>query len=200
MNHTAAVNVWKQTNRVSRLWEDLAANSVAPDPYQKENIFQYINREPGPPVLPAPLENGPSSFPELWEEIQAEEKTFVERVGHESIHLIKHALEVLTAPPDETSLADPKQNEDPDGLLAASEDRVEELPSQAGYDPFPLMVKVSLEPEPPASVIETRRAVYGLKIPARPLHKRPIYQRLFFCLRTWIRKATGKSEIPRKIM
>jgi hypothetical protein len=209
MNHTATVSIWKQTNRVARLWEDLAANSVAPDPYSMGDILPDGNREPDPPAplvpaldpgLQSPWEIIPSSFPGRWQEIQAEERTFVERVGHGSIHLIQHALEALTAPHDETFPADSGQDEDPDGLPAASEDRVEELPIQAGYDPFPVMVKVSFEPEPPASVIETRRAVYGLKIPARPLHKRPIYQRLFFCLRTWVRKASGKSEVPRKNM
>ena len=209
MNHNAAVNIWKQTNRVARLWEDLAANSVAPDPYWMGDLVPDGNREPDPatplvpapdPGLQAPWEIISASFPEQWPEIQAEERTFVERVGHDSIHLIQRALEALTSPADETSLADPGQDEDPDGLPAATENWVEELPIQAGYDPFPVMVRVSFEPEPPASVIETRRAVYGLKIPARPLHKRPIYQRLFFCLRTWVRKASGKSEVLRKIM
>ena len=209
MNHTATINVWKQTNRVSRLWEELAEIYVAPDPRSKEGIAPGVAREPEPPIHPAPvsdtgllytLEPGPSLFPGVWEEIQAEEKPFIERVGRESIHLVKHALEALTAPSDEAPLEDPEQEMGLGELGAASEEvektRIEALPAQASLDPYPAMIKVAFEPEPHFSIIETRRAVYGLKIPARPLHKRPVYQRVFFCLRIWFRKASGKSDIP----
>ena len=204
MNHTATINVWKQTNRVSRLWEELAEIYVAPDPRSKEGIAPAVDRELDPPIHPAPVSDtgllsrlnpGPSLFPGLWEEIQAEDRPFIERVGRESIHLVKHALEVLTAPTDEAPLDDPERE-----MGAASEEvektRIEALPAQASLDPYPAMIKVAFEPEPHFSVIETRRAVYGLKIPARPLHKRPVYQRIFFCLRILFRKASGKSDIP----
>jgi hypothetical protein len=47
----------------------------------------------------------------------------------------------------------------------------------------PAMVKVPNEPDQqPTSTIDTRRVAYGLKIPARPLHKRPFYQKILFSL------------------
>lgn len=211
MNHTAAVNVWKQTNRVSRLWAELAENYVAPEPLSKQGLSLNIDRTADPPVTPAPvldagprssLAAAPSSFNGPWAEIDPGERTFMERVGQGSIHLFKQALEVLTAPPDDNTAAEAEQDRDgrPAASQALEQERAEVPPAEAGYDLYPVMVKVSFEPEPDASVIETRRAVYGLKIPVRPLHKRPIYQRLFFCLRIWFRKAAGKSEVPRKLM
>jgi len=32
------VNVWKESNRVSRLWEDLLADYVSPDPLAEKTI------------------------------------------------------------------------------------------------------------------------------------------------------------------
>jgi hypothetical protein len=210
MNHTAAVNIWKQTNRVSRLWDELAENSVDPDPRSKEGISPGVEWKPYLSITSAPapdnrlrfpLETGPSSFPGRWEESEMGERTLLERVGQESIHLIKHTLEVLTASPDENPLTNPEQEKELEGLPVISEEEemkwAEALPAQAGPDLYPAMIKVPFEPEPqPTSTIETRRAVYGIKIPARPLHKRSIYARVFYCLRIWIRKASGKSCIP----
>lgn len=197
MNHTATINIWKHTNRVSRLWEDLAENRVAPDPRSVDATSPVVVGESERPAsdmgLRSPLETGSPLFPGAWEECEIEEKSYLEQAGLESIHLIKHVLEVLTAPPDEVTAADPQRVMDLEGLFTSTE--VEK--TRADPDLFPAMIKVSLETDPqPASTIETRRMAYGLKIPPRPLHKRPIHQRLFFCLHIWVAKAFGKRSIP----
>lgn len=202
MNHTATINIWKKTNRVSRLWDDLAEDRVAPDPRSMDVTSPVVDPKSELPAysapdsdieLRSPLETGSSLFPGPWEEIEIEEKSYLEQVGLESIHLIKHALDVLTAPPDEVLMPDPVREKDPEGWLPSEE--VEK--TRADPDLFPAMIKVSFESDPqPTSAIETRRMAYGLKIPPRPLHKRPIYQRLFFCLHIWVGKAFGKRYIP----
>ena len=205
MNHTATINIWKQNNRVSRLWEELAANCVDPDPRSKEGTSPGLEQEPDPPApdagLGSPFAADPASFPGRWDDSENGERPFMERVGRESIHLIKHALDVLTAPPEEGPVTDSEREEVLEELPGISEEMEisgsETFPTYTGPDLFPAMIKVPFEPEPqPTSVIETRRIIYGLKIPARPLHKRPIYQRVLFCLRGWIRSISGKHHDP----
>lgn len=194
--HAPGMNIWKGSNRVSRLWEDLAADCVDPDPAGKRRASLAVDWEldlPStlePASTPEPIEMDGEvpitfSFPDGGEAVR--ENTLLEKVGIESIHLIQHALDVLTAPPDEGTEVNPIQDEiDMHSASQEEQDYAQAvtIPVSAGFIPYPAMIKVSTEPDPqPASAIDTRRMAYGLKIPARPLHKRPIYQRLYFCLR-----------------
>lgn len=209
MNQTTAINIWKQSNRAARLWEELAANCVTPDPESTEGASSGLDREPAPsvPALFAlkaegspPLEVEFSSFSDRWDERERKNESFIERGGRETIHLLKQALEALAAPPEVDSVENQGHEKDLEvrpGLYTELETTAGPFLNGAEFDPFPAMVKVPFEPEPqPTSTIETRRMYHGLKIPARPLHKRPIYQRVFYCLRGWIRRAFGKSYDP----
>ena len=124
----------------------------------------------------------------------------MERVSLEPVRLIRHALEVLTAPPaqEPAALQEPEDNlEIPPLGNAELEQTAGPLAIQAGFAHYPAMVRVPMEPDPqPGSSIDTRRVAYGLKVPARPLHKRPIYQRLFFCLRGWLHIGSRRKYDP----
>ena len=55
----------------------------------------------------------------------------------------------------------------------------------------PFAPQRSIEPKPLIrDTTNMRRPVYGPKIPVRPLHKRPFYQRIFFYLSRIFRKTT----------
>jgi hypothetical protein len=61
-------------------------------------------------------------------------------------------------------------------------------------DPKPAWVAVPIPPKHPVSEAEAaRRLVYRPKIPIRPLHKQPMYQRLFFYLRGWLGRIFRKE-------
>lgn len=199
MNHTPAINVWKGTNRLSLFWEDLAANCVPPDPVRGKQTSPGDDAELAPSLplawdgIPIPSEmpgiQVETSVPALlygaWE--RGRERPFLEKVSQGSIQWIRRALEVLTAPPVEQPEADTRSEQDME-ILPVSQAELEAAPVhdpiQTASDLGLTFIKVSSEPEPqPGSAIDTRRMAYGLKIPRKPLHKRPIYQRVFFCLR-----------------
>jgi hypothetical protein len=173
MNHTTAINVWKGSNRVSQLWVDLLADCVPPDPCVGGFPSQDVDQG-----LSFPLESWETdamSFPRADEQGRSPAPTLLEKAGFESLRLFRQALEVLTAPAE-------------DEPVPASQWDLEEPvrldPFQADSGLGMTFIKVSSEPESqPGSAIDTRRMAYGLKIPVKPLHKRPVYQRIFFCLR-----------------
>jgi hypothetical protein len=213
MQHTPAINIWKGSNRVTQLWEDLAADIATPDPVANAQPSHWINWESDQPLsiemlpviglstssetvkteaeipLEAPVFGG-------TEEMRSANVTLLERVGLESVQLIKHTIDVLTAPPDEAPGAYLDQGHDWDMSTPSQEEmekaQIPAAPMQASHAFYPTMVRVSMEPDPqPASSIDTRRIAYGLKIPSRPLHKRPFYQRIFFCVRGWFHLPSG---------
>lgn len=183
MNHTPAINVWNGNNRVSQLWEDLLAVRVSPDPCAGESLSSDVDRE-----LSFPLETwetGDQSFASDGEKNKSSMPTLLEKAGFESLRLFRQALEVLTTPPEDEPVADAGPGE--------MEEAVRPDPNQAYPALGMSFIKVSSEPEPqPGSSIDTRRMAYGLKIPMKPLHKRPVYQRVFFCLRHMI--SPGKDD------
>ncbi len=173
MNHTPAINIWKGNNRVSRLWEDLLADRVSPDPCAGEYLSTAMNQEPSFPLELWEVEE--NSFASCGEQDHSPVPSLLEKAGFESLRLFRQALEVLTASPEDEPVADAGQGD--------FEEPVRLDPIQAYPALGMTFVKVSSEPEPqPGSSIDTRRMAYGLKIPVKPLHKRPVYQRVFFCL------------------
>ena len=184
MNNITAINVWKGNNRVSRLWEDLIADRVSPDPPDKANTSPGTVL--GNPLLMQTYEN------------ESPTQSLLEKAGFESLRLIKNALDILSAPYDEDAAVESGLHRDPGTLSAGQMDWTEAVfhdPVQSGSAVGLTYVKVSMEPEPqPGSAIDTRRIAYGLKIPHRPLHKRPIYQRLFFCLRHMMTRRTDADS------
>jgi len=59
------------------------------------------------------------------------------------------------------------------------------------WEPKPAWINVSIQPKPLIrDTTNMRRPVYGPKIPVRPLHKRPFYQRIVFYLSRIFRKTT----------
>jgi hypothetical protein len=183
MNQTTAVNVWKRTNRINQLWEDLLTNRVPPDPLCTENMTFG-------------MDSGESSPAAGNEQDGSTEPGLLERAGFESLRMIKQALDILAATPGEA--------ETDTGLKLAIQDPPvvrPELEEGMVHYPFPAdpalvltFIKVSSDPDPqPGSAIDTRRMAYGLKIPMKPLHKRPIYQRLFFCLRQMFARGSNES-------
>ena len=183
MNHTPAINVWKGNNRVSQLWEDLLAARVSPDPFAGEYLSSGVDQEPSFPLEPWETEG--NSIASGGERNLSPVPTLLEKAGFESLRLFRQALEILTAPPEDQPAADAGPGE--------MEEAVRPDPNQAYPALGMSFIKVSSEPEPqPGSSIDTRRMAYGLKIPMKPLHKRPVYQRVFFCLRHMI--SPGKDD------
>jgi hypothetical protein len=178
MHHAPAINVWKGTNRVSLLWEDLRASRVSPDPCAWENI--------SPGVDPETLNRDAKSIDSRSEPGEVTEPSLLEKAGFESLRLIKYALDILAAPPEDEPAADNDREQDLTALTASQSEWVPSGvrdPLRADAAVGLTFIKVSREPEPqPGSAIDTRRMAYGLKIPVKPLHKRSIYQRVFFCL------------------
>lgn len=193
MNQAMATNLWKGTNRVSQLWEDLLANYVPPDPVAGETNFQERSPEPDPLFIGgmAPEAVKMDSPVAGIEQDETGKPSLLERAGFESLRAIRQALEILTAPPEQELALEGgvEQQMGTSSFRQAQWDETMGLDRiQAVSTPNITYIKVSREPdEQPASAIDTRRIAYGLKIPARPLHKRPVYQRLFFSLRSWIR-------------
>jgi len=168
------VNVWKESNRVSQLWEDLLVNYVSPDPLAEKSTSSRCELEPY-----VPMKIGVGLPADSGEHNETAAPPLLERAGFESLRLIKHALDILAAPTEQ------EPNPDPGPEI-----------SMLGLD----FIKVSREPEPqPGSAIDTRRMAYGLKIPLKPLHKRPIHQRLFFCLRQWMTRESNELSLRGEI-
>ena len=196
MNHTPAINVWKGTNRVSQLWEDLLANCVSPDPPAQENSFMGVDQETSFVLQPSGMEEvSPAS---VTEQKRPAVPALLEKAGFESLRMIRQALEILTAPPEQEAAAEPGREQDmqtPPAGQAALEDAALLDLIRADSALGLTFIKVSREPEPqPGSVIDTRRMAYGLKVPRKPLHKRPIYLRVFFCLQSWIHSASRRGR------
>lgn len=189
MNHTPAINIWKGSNRVSLLWEELLADLVSPDPPAEENISARETWEREVDLLAA-----------RSEQVEPAEPGLLERAGFESLRMFRQALEILTSPPEQELASEDGRGlylETPFARQAEWDETNIPDRMQAVSTPVLTYIKVSSEPEPqPGSAIDTRRIAYGLKIPARPLHKRPIYQRLFFSLRGWIRMISRGSFEP----
>jgi hypothetical protein len=125
------------------------------------------------------------------------EPGLLERAGFESLRLLRHALKILIAPPEEETLPDTSRElvASPDGRMELEHTSVQD-PIQVSSTPGLTFIKVSSEPEPqPGSSIDTRRITYGLKIPNRPLHKRPFYQRIFFCLHQMVTRSRNGHPI-----
>jgi hypothetical protein len=198
MNHTSTINVWKDSNRVSQLWDVLLADYVSPDPVAGGDVSSSVDLE--------------SAFPlETWETAEksiaigggqnhSSVPALLEKAGFESLRLFRQALEVLTAPPEDDPVADAGREQDL-GILPSGPGELEETLRFASTQVDPTLtlgmtfVKVSSEPEPqPGSSIDTRRMAYGLKVPLKPLHKRPVYQRVFFCLRHMMRQGRNESS------
>ena len=185
MNQAPAINIWKGTNRVSRLWDDLLADLVSPEPPARgesslgENLERFL-------LLETP-EREADPFATGSRLIEPAEPSLLERAGFESLRLIRQALETLTAPPEQEPAIDSLWVQLPQDVPASQVD----LEHRAIHDPLQeasalglTFIKVSREPEPqPGSSIDLRCMANGLKIPRRPLHKRPVYQRVYFCLR-----------------
>jgi hypothetical protein len=174
MNHAPAINIWKG-NRISRLWEQLLADPVPPDP---------------------PIMDFHSSVT-MSEQTKSAEPTLLERAGFESLRMIKQALDILSAPMEEEPPVSTGWKQDteplPDSLVKWEEARIHD-PIQVDSALGLTFIKVSSEPEPqPGSAIDTRRMAYGLKIPMKPLHKRPIYQRVIFCLRHMVDRGSDAA-------
>ena len=185
MNHAPAINIWKGTNRVSRLWDDLLADLVSPEPPARgesslgENLERFL-------LLETP-EREADPFATGSRLIEPAEPSLLERAGFESLRLIRQALETLTEPPEQEPAIDSLWVQLPQDVPASQVD----LEHRAIHDPLQeasalglTFIKVSSEPElQPGSSIDLRCMANGLKIPRRPLHKRPVYQRVYFCLR-----------------
>jgi len=183
---------------------------VSPDPIAEENTFTWIDLAAAPQLVLKTLPEAVHSFPQETMEIDSSlhgsgqkepaELPLLEKAGFESLRLIRHALEILTAPPDEEpapeTIREPQLQTPPAGQARWGETTVYD-PLQASSTLGPVYIKVSSEPEPqPGSTIDTRRIAYGLKIPSRPLHKQPIPLRLIFCLRSWLHIISRGSYEP----
>ncbi len=191
MNQTPAINIWKGNNRVSQLWVDLLDARVSPDPCAGEYPSSGVIQELSFPLESWEMEE--HSFASGGGQNHSAVPALLEKAGFKSLRLFRQALEALTAPPDDEPAAGAGLELD----LRTSSPGRGELEKACRFDAIQAdpaltlgmtFVKVSSEPEPqPGSTIDTRRMAYGLKIPGKPLHKRPVYQRIFFCLHHMIR-------------
>ena len=191
MNHTSTINVWKDGNRISQLWEVLLADYVSPDPVAGDYVSSRVDLASAFPL--ETWETAEKSLTIRGEQNGSPVPALLEKAGFESLRLFRQALEVLTAPPEDEPVAHAGRELD-QGILPSGPEELEEALrfDSTRLDPTLALgmtfVKVSSEPEPqPGSTIDTRRMAYGLKVPVKPLHKRPVYQRVLFCLRQMMR-------------
>jgi hypothetical protein len=185
MNQTLSVNIWVRSNRVSQLWDELLVNYVSPDPPDAGSLSPAVSLNTSSHTS---MEEMKTARPmEVMEQSDPPKSALLEKAGFESLRLIRQALEVLTAPPEQPPAVE-LSGEQPRDFFSS---QVKDLPVHDSMllesDASSTYIRVSSEPEPqPGSAIDTRRMAYGLKIPSRPLHKRSLPQRLFFCLRNWL--------------
>ena len=204
-----AIGVRKRIN-LSRLWEDLIAYQVPPEPAPVTAAFLgracdlVLPAAPGlvleamVPVSPVRLEISVGSSSLGGKENRNGESKFEEEAWVELPHSIEQEP-VLYLPGTEASLPYDRQNDRDEsstsGQLAFEkvEYPARSIKDKDGSKPASTESPAQMQPFV-GSTIDTRRIAYGLKIPARPLHKRPMYQRVLFCLHGWMEMFIGRSR------
>ena len=115
----------------------------------------------------------------------------------DSFDRLLHGVEELanTEPPvssaEETTF---EREAFPDVAIEAAHEESLSFASPFRWDPKPAWVDVPIPPKHPGPETEAaRRLVYRPKIPIRPLHKQPMYRRLFFYLRGWLSRTFRRA-------
>jgi hypothetical protein len=115
----------------------------------------------------------------------------------DSFDRLLHGLEELVNPEPSASSVEETTSEPeafPDVAIEAVHEDSLSFSSPFRWDPKPAWVDVPTPPKHPESEMEAaRRLVYRPRIPIRPLHKQPMYRRLFVYLRGWLSRAFRKA-------
>jgi hypothetical protein len=228
----------KRKDRLSKLWDNLLADAVAPNPKAEERttfavraqesypVFPSVlpNREPPSPLrelevgselsVPAlsivPLEEDTVRQPLLRDEkhtemlvLRHDEASFFPSMGaaepesqpwRTSFDSLLHSLEEL----ENNELSGEEVTAEVAASFDESMEAVHEeslsFSSPFRWDPKPAWIDPPSEPKHtvPEAAAE-RRLVYIPKIPRRPLHKKPLYQRIFYYLRRWLSSLMRKT-------
>jgi hypothetical protein len=234
-------NPRKRKDRLSKLWDNLLSNPLAPDPVAEERTTAGGGLEGSYPVfptftpdlgLPAHL-RGPETEPDfsvlalplvaveedtagqtvlreetrietlLQDNDEPEPLTPTDAAGpvishwRDSLDLLIHSLEELVnhepsdLPAEEANTETETYSGPP---LEAAGQGSSSFSSPFRWEPKPAWLDVPSQPKPLSpNPADTRPPVYISRIPIRPLHKKPFYQRVLFYLRGWLRRIFEKT-------
>ena len=114
-----------------------------------------------------------------------------------SFDRLLHGLEELATTEPSVSSAEEitfEREAFPDVAIEAAHEESLSFSSPFRWDPKPAWLDVPNSPKHLVPEAEAaRRLVYSPKIPIRPLHKQPMYRRLFFYLRGWLGRIFRKA-------
>jgi hypothetical protein len=119
-----------------------------------------------------------------------------EPVGHtwrDSLETVLHGLVELQHPASEDQAA-PEPETLSESLETAHEESLSLSASPFRWDPRPAWISAPAQPiSSSLHTLDPRRLAYRPNVPFRPLHKRHFVQRLFFYLRRWLNRSSGKD-------
>jgi hypothetical protein len=172
----------KTNDRLTQLWEELRADPVPLQPPTKQG------RTAGVPVVlrhEELLPFMPTDYP------KPENRSW-------RVDLVKlfHSLlepEVAESPLPSGVEAISEGDTSPEASMAAAHEASLALSTPFHWDPKPAWIDSPARPNYQFSnTIHPPRFAPRPKIPIRPLHKQPFYQRFFFYLRRWLSRDSGK--------
>src|SRR5574341_1212280 len=203
--------------RLARLWEDLLADPVPPQPAAtgRRVVAARFERNDGRPLPPAHW-RGPDTAPAIRLRArssvggeagtgattvlqQAEWRRPIFVSQDEGAKRVSRSWRVDLA----TWLRNLVELEDADSARPAageanSEDAFLSIPSPFRWEPKRTGIRLPFRSGPPFSkATDPRRfAPRRPKIPVRPLHKQPFYKRFFFYLRRWLSSSVWEESDP----
>jgi hypothetical protein len=115
----------------------------------------------------------------------------------DSLDRLLHGLEELannepSALPEEE--ATPETEAFSDTSIELTHEESLSFSSPFRWEPKPAWLEVPVSPKHPLpDAVDARRFAYKPRIPIRPLHKQPLYRRIFFYLRGWLSRTFRKA-------
>jgi hypothetical protein len=112
----------------------------------------------------------------------------------DSLDRLLHSVEALvndepSAAPAEEGTSESEALSESELSMKAAHEEALSFSSSFPQEPRPAWVKVQSQPNPAS----TLPRAYIPKIPTRPLHKQPLYRRLFYYLRLWLSRISRKT-------
>jgi hypothetical protein len=162
----------KGNDRLARLWVDLLADPVPPDPAAAQ-----------PRKVVARFEMDELQEPERRRPVLLSQDERAKRVSRgwrvnlaTWLHRLVELEDAVSPSADEAGLS---------------------IPSPFRWEPKPGSISVPVRSGHPFSkATDARRSAPRPKIPIRPLHKQPFYSRFYFYLRRWLNRSVWHESDP----
>jgi hypothetical protein len=201
------------TDRLARMWEDLLANPVAPEPAAKERIppelapvWSLQGGEPEIPLIapfapaweegrldPLPVNHGESNH-RIPAAIVAAEP--VRRPWRDALeNFFDNLVELVnTKVPFSVGVTSSETEAAPATTLESAHQDSLSYSSPFRWEPKPSWLTAPVQSNPRTPTIpDIERLVFRPKIPLRPLHKQRFYRRFLFYLRGWLSRSFRKT-------